>query len=570
MKKIVALSAVVAIIAIGFVFFFLGEKKSRLTPAAFLPEDVLVCLNQKDLGRMLEDFKESHLGKTFAQIDLVRMAEDLGLPRNEVSNLRKAQQEGRDFLNGPVFNEFFKNDFSVALLPLIGSDFENPLRLEEHLLLIAKPEHGTQLINLLTSGFVKVLNQTNVRYGDYSIKRFQLEKDKTLFAVAIKDLVVMALDERVIHECVDRYDGKQRSLENNDGFQKLRASFKEPVFFSYFGLESLKKQMEMLVDKTTLNRKDILRDEFKKWNGLQMAGYGVWRETDRIKDKGVFVVDNEKLLPTLKNLYATAPEKNSTLLFVPQHVLAYYWTNTLDLPAYWKLYQEGSDGKQEKINRIRENAKRQFGAEIETILSLLDRECGLMIQDAHTKRFLPLPDFSIFVRLKDSRRFGELVRNFLKNNALRVQVQNYRDIEIISMAGLSQGGLLPVYAIHDHYFLVASSMAIIKEIVDTMMDGHGLTDNPDFHSVNAGLLEENNSICYIRVGDLMREIKGMVNWGRTIIAIQDQEGANRMEVLIDGLVNPLLDGLSMYSAFGLRSRIAQNQIIVESTTVIKK
>ena len=57
----------------------------------------------------------------------------------------------------------------------------------------------------------------------------------------------------------------------------------------------------------------------------------------------------------------TPPEKNSTLAFVPQRVLAYYWTNTLDLPAYWKMYLEGSGRNQEKIDGMRETAKRQFG-----------------------------------------------------------------------------------------------------------------------------------------------------------------------------------------------------------------
>ena len=65
-------------------------------------------------------------------------------------------------------------------------------------------------------------------------------------------------------------------------------------FFSYFGMESLKKQMELLIENTDLKQKDVLRDELKKWNGVQVAGYGVWRELDRIRDKGVFIVDNEQ------------------------------------------------------------------------------------------------------------------------------------------------------------------------------------------------------------------------------------------------------------------------------------
>ena len=51
------------------------------------------------------------------------------------------------------------------------------------------------------------------RMADHTIKRFQLEKERTLIAVAVQDLVLMALDERIIHESLDRYDRKKKSLE---------------------------------------------------------------------------------------------------------------------------------------------------------------------------------------------------------------------------------------------------------------------------------------------------------------------------------------------------------------------
>lgn len=569
MKKIFTLSLVVAVLAIGFFFFFNREKKGQVTPATFLPEDALVCLTQKDLGRMLDDFKESRLGKVLIQMDPVQIAEEMGLPEENKRMIKKIQEEVSSFLKGPIFKEIFSNEFSVALLPFDMSNIEFPAGIEDHLLLIARPGHGTQLINLLTSGFGKALNQTNASYGSHTIKRFQLEKEKTLATVAVQDLVLISLDERIIHDSLDRYDGKKRSLSDDDGFRRLRASFEEPLFFSYLGMESLKKQMELFIEKMDLKQKNVLGDELKKWNGLRVAGYGVWREVDKVRDKGVIIVDNEKLDPTLKKLYGTPPEKNATLAFVPQHVLAYYWTNTLDLQAYWKMYLEGS-GHKEEIDGMRQAAKKQSGMDIETILDLMDKQCGLMIEEGDAKRFLPIPDFSIFMRLKDSRRFGELARNVLKNNALQMQVQNYKDIEIMSLAGSSQGGLLPVYAIHDQYLFVASNMAMIKEIIDTIKDGHGLADNADFQKVNANLLEENNSVGYIRIGDLMHSAKGMVHWGRNMIAIQDQESVKRMEVLIDRLVNPLLDGLSMYSVLGMRSRSTPNQIIIESATVIEK
>jgi hypothetical protein len=570
MKKIVVLSLVVALMATGLFFFFTRERKNAATPATFISEDVLVCFTQKDLGRMLDDFKKSRLGKTFAQIDFVKVAEDMGLPQENILFLKKGLDETNDFLKSPIFKEIFNNEFTVALFPMDMSSFEKPVgNIQEHLLLIAKPEHGTQLINLLTSGIVKVVNQTSVPYGNYTIKLFRLEKGETLAAIAVQDLVLIAFDERIIQDSLDRYDKKKRSLNDNEGFQKLRPMFKDSASFSYFGTESLQKQMEMLLEKTDLKQKNLLKEAWRKWSGLQAAGYGVWREADKIRDKGVFVVDNAKLDPALRDFYATPSEKNTSLAIVPQHVLAYYWTNTMDFPTYWKMYLQGSGFSQQKIDAIRKGSKRHFGMDIETILGLLDKQCGLMVQDGEGKRSLPVPDFSMFVRLKDSYQLSGLARNFLKNNGLQVQTQDYKGVQISSMAAFSQGGLMPVYLIHNQYLVVASSVVMIKQIIDTMKEGHGLADNPRFQKVSAGLLDENNSVGYLRVGEMMHAVKGIVGWGRAIIAIQDRGGAKKAEIVIDRLVNPLLDGLSMYSDFGLRSRINPNQIFVESTTVVE-
>ena len=571
MKKICILFLVVALSATCFFFFFKGGSKDHADPASFVSEDAFVSYTQKDLGRVLEDFKNSRLGKTVAHIDLVKMAEDMGLPEETLSLIKTWREETVNFLDSSVFKEIFNNEFTVALFPIPASGLENPAgSIEEHLLVITKPEHGTQLINLLTSGFLKALNQTSVSYGGRTVKLFHLEKGRVLAAAAVQDHIVIAFDERIIRDSLDCYDKKKRSLSDNEGFQKLRAMFEAPLSFSYINMESLHKQMEILVENADRHQKDLLSDAWRKWSGLQAMGYGVWRETDRIRDKGVIVLDGAKLDPALRNFYATPPEKNPSLALVPRDVLAYYWTNTMDFPAYWNMYLQGSGFSGQKREAVREGTKRQFGMDMETILGMLDRQCGLMLQDGVGKRFLPVPDFSFFVRLRDSGGLGELARNFLKNNALQVQTKEYKGVDITMLTAFAQGGMTPVYAIHDQYLIVASSMGMIEQILDTVKEGHGLADSPRFQKVSAGLLDENNSVGYIRTGDLMHTVKGMVGWGRAIVAIQDRRNAKNAEIVIDRLINPVLDGLSMYSDFGLHSRISPHQVLIESTTLIEK
>jgi len=58
----------------------------------------------------------------------------------------------------------------------------------------------------------------------------------------------------------------------------------------------------------------------------------------------------------------------------------------------------------------------------------------------------------------------------------------------------------------------------------------------------------------------------MVSWGGTTLAIKDRELARKSKVLIDDLINPLLEGLSMYSIIGSRKYVEGSTIVFESYT----
>lgn len=63
-------------------------------------------------------------------------------------------------------------------------------------------------------------------------------------------------------------------------------------------------------------------------------------------------------------------------------------------------------------------------------------------------------------------------------------------------------------------------------------------------------------------------LKELINWGGTIIGIEDRKAARKSKVVINQLINPLLDGLAMYSQIGTRRYTENNIIYIESTTLI--
>jgi hypothetical protein len=61
-------------------------------------------------------------------------------------------------------------------------------------------------------------------------------------------------------------------------------------------------------------------------------------------------------------------------------------------------------------------------------------------------------------------------------------------------------------------------------------------------------------------------LREMVTWGGTMLAIKDKELARKSKVLIDELINPLLEGLAMYSIVGSRKYQEGGTIVFESFT----
>ncbi|MBU4236799.1 MAG: hypothetical protein KKI01_10795, partial [Proteobacteria bacterium] len=152
MKKIGIILGAVCILAV--VYFLVTTRMGKGTAADFLPAEALVCIEQRDLGQLLDEFKVSRLGRAVTGIDYVKIAEGLGLPLEEVNRVRGMRKQLDEFSNSPVFKEFFGQEFTLGLLPVPDDSLDIPEKtMRASLLLIAKPRHNTDIIELLTSLF---------------------------------------------------------------------------------------------------------------------------------------------------------------------------------------------------------------------------------------------------------------------------------------------------------------------------------------------------------------------------------------------------------------------------------
>jgi hypothetical protein len=139
----------------------------------------------------------------------------------------------------------------------------------------------------------------------------------------------------------------------------------------------------------------------------------------------------------------------------------------------------------------------------------------------------------------------------------------------ISWGGVISGsGLQPTLVFVDDYFVIASNIQQIEEFTADNLEEGSLVNSAGFQQVDRGLQEKNLSMAFLDFAKFAEMLKELASWGGTMIAIKDRDLARRSKIIIDRLINPLLDGLSMYSRIGTRAYAQDDYIIFESTTAI--
>ncbi|MBU4394477.1 MAG: DUF3352 domain-containing protein [Proteobacteria bacterium] len=586
MKKIGIILGAVCILVV--VYFLVTTRMGKGTAADFLPAEALVCIEQRDLGQLLDEFKVSRLGRAVTGIDYVKIAEGLGLPLEEVNRIRDMRKQLDEFSNSPVFKEFFGQEFTLGLLPVPDDSLDIPEKtMRASLLLIAKPRHNTDIIELLTSLFSGKLEQTSTQYGKYSLKQYLIDENNTLTTAIIDGYVIAAFDDRLVKESLDRYDSKQGSLAQKKEYIRLRHDFIKAKLFTYVSMPALHGQLNRLSETLDPVRKEGLQKVTDQWKGWEGLAFGAWQEKGLLRDKAVILFKKDLLDPLVGKMFTIQPVDNKTLTMVPAGVLGYYWTNTLNMNAFWEMFTLEMKDSAEQLKAMEQDVKTVTGVELPQLLSMFGSEAVVLLRKIATDGFIPLPDGAIFLKIEKEDDFMKMLKPLLAKNNIPTKTEEYKGVNLTTLEVSFHPSLQPVYALHQGYLILASTVDLVKNIVDsTAGDGKGrsnvakskdgvsgaLISEDSFKQVNQGLdhgmTKKNNSVSFIRFSSLLHVVKELASWGGTMLSMQDREAAQRSKVMIEQLIFPLLDGLAMYEVIGSRSHIQDDALILESTTIL--
>ncbi len=589
MKKTGAILGITCILAVAL-YFLVTVQTAKITAADFLPDDVLVSMEQRDLGELYDDFKDSRFGSVLAGIDYVKIATSLELDPAEIDTIKDIRHQLVEFMGSPVFNEFLGREFTLALVPFPAAALEVPEQMTANsLLLISKPRHNTDILELLSSLFTKQLEQTSIQHGQYQLKQFLIEDGMTVTVATIEGYVIAAFNEQLIKESLDRFDSKQNSLAYNQEYMRLRAEFVEAKLFTYISTPALYRQANRWTEDLDQDQKENIQKTIDQWKGWEGLAFGAWKEKNAVRDKAVVLFSKEQLDPLVARMCAVSPVDNKTLAMIPADILGYYWTNTFDMQIFWEIFIREMQGNTQPIAALEQNVKLSTGRELSQLLAMFGSEAAILLKDIATDGFIPLPNGALFVKIEKKDEFEKMVAPLLLQANIPTETEEYKGIKLVSWGVSLHPSLQPVYALHQGYLIMASTMNLIKEIIDSPGDyqeqpgatgaragglSGALINDSSFQQINEGLhqglSEVNNSVTFVRFSSLLQMLKELASWGGVMLSMQDRESALKSTVLLEELLLPLLDVLAMYDVMGGRTTIQDDAIILESNMILAK
>jgi hypothetical protein len=103
-------------------------------------------------------------------------------------------------------------------------------------------------------------------------------------------------------------------------------------------------------------------------------------------------------------------------------------------------------------------------------------------------------------------------------------------------------------------------------IVDRKTDDFSLLDNSAIKLLDPGFSEKNNSITYLNNVELLKVLRRWLGLIGMTLAIEDREKAYKVHTVLNEIINPLLDGISMYEKSSTRSFFTPEMVVIDSIT----
>ena len=557
------------LLLLAILYLFIPVFPDRVSHESFISGDAHIVISQYDLQDRIAELGSSPLGRTIADLRYEVVGREMGLSDDEIRRFLKLKDDIKKNYQNPLVQMLVGKEVSIALLPFSDHEaLDFVEQITDHLLVISRPSQNARLMDVATWAISSDERIATVRYGTHTITRFSLEDARRLSVARVRDVVVMSLNEKVLRQSLDLYDGDRQGLRESEEYQSKIDHFDGASFVGYFNFAGLPDLVNRAIQESPSDNERLLLIDKEKVEAYQSAIFGAWSEENTIIDKAVISFDPKLLDEQPNSKMLSKAGLPQSFKRVSQDTIIYHWSNQFSPKTILgMLGQDPSLSDATETQFVGELSK-ITGLTADQLFDLFDNDLTLAVRGINEDQLVPMPRFLLSVKSEDVEKLKKVVDSLIDHYSIPVRRSSLGDTNIISWGGIiGIGSILPTLSFTDDSAIISSNRQQIRNYVAP--DGiQSLADLVSFQAMSTALLKPSHSFTYVDFAQTADMLQEMVSWGGTMLALKDKELARKSKVLIDDLINPLLEGLSMYSIIGSRKYLEGNTIILESITKI--
>ena len=584
-NKVLPLITTVIILAAAAVagwYYLRPQPETGTVPAEFLHHDTLVTLRLINLEKSVETFQKSRLGRKLKETDIIGVMKALDAPDEAIKKFVEIKSAVETTLDSMLFKELFGKDVMLAILPVKSDALKKPLQALDSVLLIARTKRRTVLVEFI-SGLLshEMKERTVTEYHGHTITSFQADKDIYVFYTLSDGLLLAGFNLDVLKKSLDLKTDPSTALVSNTYYRTLSDQLisKNHTGFFFNNLDALRTNITTLMKayndaNQSPEDEKALKQALKQVNnlkGFNAMGYAAYESAgNSLQSKIRLLIDKTQFAPLYASAYNYKPEKNRLLSMMPSKTLFCYWTNSIDLDAMLKFYLQEAGVKDADVQSMKDAFKAKTGLMFDEVVQAIGNQYGTILADIHTGGLFPIPELALAIQTKNKDVLTRLVTALTQESPMGFKEETYLDVAIKSWT-LPFGDMLqPSMAFLDDFCLLSVNRKLLKEMIRLNKEGGGLIDSQAFKDVNKGLTDANNSMAFIKSDIFLDKLKASADWGGNMMMLKDQEAALKIEVVLNKLIYPILDGLKMYQTIGTRVVFKENVIEIDSHYQIEK
>lgn len=531
--------AIIALIGAWALYQIYGPK---IAVENVVPGNAVAYLRVANPSQHWQNLAESEFWKNASSIDIPKVLARNNMPAAQIAQVERFQKEMEAFLKNRLTKVLLGREVAVALYAPTPQD-QAPQQLDYGMLWVMRLPFSVQAFKFvdefLYQGEEDVVTSQEQYAGERVMHVHWKKQDMSLKYVLLKDLLIIGPETgKEVYAAIDAHRGKRESLQRDPNFLFVQSR----AYPQADGLFYINTEVFDAFFQEEKGGSSALSQ-----GGFKSVGLSFLSPGPLARYKFVVGLDESQVKdPAVQGIFKCTPKDNPSLGFIPADVIGYQWSGCYDFEMIWQRLKGAvkTMPKTKETKMIRGVEKRMGGAFETELLPLLSNEAGGYLSDVDTVGMFPYPRLLAFVKIKDTAKAPEVLKNMIQNPLGLIQEEEHNNILIRYMPLSFLGpNMDPAYCFLGDYLLAATSRQLLKKSIDAYSHPmRSLKSDKTFSVFGLEPVSESQSITFMKVGAVAHIAYALLDWRNKYLSSQvnaasayKQESRQKKSELAQGL-----------------------------------